>query len=665
MLHRELRKVRREKRLITKRKNKLEMTLKRVFDPDQLKALGQVTTRGSKWSSSTIKKALKLRFACGPTGYDLLLKQQQPLPSLRTLRRKMEVVDFEPGILTEVFENLKIKVSELKQEERECCLTLDEMSITASVEYDNSSGRVLGDVTLPDHKGIATHGLVFMLSGITTRWKQVIAYHYTGNSYDGGTMKPIVLDIIERAAHIGLHVVSVTSDMGSMNQAMWKAFGIVSGKQCQTINKIQHPYNPERFLYFLADVPHVLKNLKAALVNGQSITIPSAVLTEEGLKSSEVSVRPLADLLTFQEDKDLKLAPKLTSATLTPSHFEKMKVSHALNFFSHSVASALRYLVEFEGSKPDILTTAWFLDLCNRWFDLMSSRHPVMALSKHHPQEYIKAISFLERIIQVFKAIQIGSKGVWKPVQTGVVLSTRSILDIQEEILGKGHSFLLTSRFTQDCLENLFSSVRMKNPVPTPIEFKYALRIITVSQFLKTSHASNYQEDSSEFLADFFDQTPLPSQEEPDLEDIQLNANQSVEDLSNAEMNSLYYLVGYCISRICKNDKHCEKCISSIRSPSATSGSSSRLTEMKNYKEGCLAHPTKDAFGLILTAENIFRSYNQDALLAMQHVKKVLVTAIELATSNILFPDCHSIKQKLLSRYFLVRLQIFCKKMRA
>ncbi|KAJ8043261.1 hypothetical protein HOLleu_10280 [Holothuria leucospilota] len=134
----------------------------------------------------------------------------------------------------------------------------------------------------------------------------------------------------------------------------------------------------------------------------------------------------------------------------------------------------------------------------------------------------------------------------------------------------------------------------MKNPVPTPIEFKYALRIITVVQFLKTSHASNYQEDSSEFLADFFDQTPLPSQEGPDLEDIQLNANQSVEDLSNAEMNSLYYLVGYCISRICMNDKYREKCISSIRGASATSGSSSRLTEMKNYKEGCLAHPTED-----------------------------------------------------------------------
>ena len=53
--------------------------------------------------------------------------------------------------------------------ERECCLTLDEMSIAAGVEFDTRSGHFIGDVTLPDHTGVATHSLVFMLGGITTR----------------------------------------------------------------------------------------------------------------------------------------------------------------------------------------------------------------------------------------------------------------------------------------------------------------------------------------------------------------------------------------------------------------------------------------------------------------------------------------------------------------
>lgn len=46
-----------------------------------------------------------------------------------------------------------------------CCLTLDEMSITPAMEFDKSSGTVLGNVTLPGHSGTATHILVFMLAG--------------------------------------------------------------------------------------------------------------------------------------------------------------------------------------------------------------------------------------------------------------------------------------------------------------------------------------------------------------------------------------------------------------------------------------------------------------------------------------------------------------------
>ena len=42
--------------------------------------------------------------------------------------------------------------------EKYCALTLDEMSIAQSVEFDIRSGRVMGDVTLPGHTGKATHG---------------------------------------------------------------------------------------------------------------------------------------------------------------------------------------------------------------------------------------------------------------------------------------------------------------------------------------------------------------------------------------------------------------------------------------------------------------------------------------------------------------------------
>lgn len=46
------------------------------------------------------------------------------------------------------------------------------------------TGEFFGDVTLP---GAATHACVFMLAGLTTRRKQIVAYDYIGN-YTHGTV---------------------------------------------------------------------------------------------------------------------------------------------------------------------------------------------------------------------------------------------------------------------------------------------------------------------------------------------------------------------------------------------------------------------------------------------------------------------------------------------
>lgn len=46
------------------------------------------------------------------------------------------------------------------------------------------------------------------------------------------------------------------------------------------VNKIAHPQVAGKWLYFLADVPHVFKNIKAALVNGQEFTLSDSTMKE-------------------------------------------------------------------------------------------------------------------------------------------------------------------------------------------------------------------------------------------------------------------------------------------------------------------------------------------------------------------------------------------------
>lgn len=663
LLRQKLRKVRKEKRVLLKGKARQEVGFSKLFGADQLKALHRGGMRGVKWSPTTIKKAIQLRFACGPTGYELLLKQHQPLPSIRTLQRRMKTLSFKPGVLSQVFGFMKLKVKEMREEERICCLTIDEMSITPTVEYDASSGKLLGNVTLPNHTGNATHAMVIMLGGVTSRWKQTVAYHFTGNSTDGAEMKPIVLDVIKQATDTGLHVLAVTSDMGTVNRAMWRSFGIICGKHCKTVNKIKHPSDDNKWLYFLADVPHLIKNIKAALIRGHTFAMSPAIVQTYKLQSCSASLSPVKDLAKFQENKELKLAPHLTSAVLAPSHFEKMKVSNALSLISHSVSAGIRYMVECEGRSASNLTTAWFLEMMNHWFDLVSSRHPVMALSKLHQDKYAEAIKFLEGINTIFRSMKVGDKGEWKPIQTGVILSTTSILGIQEELLDKGHKFLLTSRLTQDCLENLFSSVRLKNPIPTPLAFKCALKLISIAQFLKTSHKGSYQQDDGDFLANFLDQ-PVTTPAVPAIAKINLSKSKSVPDLCGAEMNSLHYLAGYCAHSVLKNNRHCASCKKGIILEQASSTDVGKLTKLKEYKEGCLVHVTQKVFDLLLKVELIIRGYEDDTLMNSRNAKKLLLGQADKETNTIQIEDCHGLKQRLINKYVNVRLHIFGKRMR-
>ena len=54
----------------------------------------------------------------------------------------------------------------MNEHERKCCLTLDEMALSANIDYDASTGTVIGNADLPGCTGLATHAYVFMLGGM-------------------------------------------------------------------------------------------------------------------------------------------------------------------------------------------------------------------------------------------------------------------------------------------------------------------------------------------------------------------------------------------------------------------------------------------------------------------------------------------------------------------
>lgn len=350
-----------------------------------------------------------------------------------------------------------------------------------------------------------------MLGGIFTRWKIIAAYYFTPDSIDsidGAILKPIVQEIIEKAESIGLYIHSVTSDMGPVNLSMWRAFGGIGSNRYSDIrNCIPHPVDSNRKLFFIADAPHLLKNLKSALLNNRIIELPTTFVNIHSLSSAVVECAHLDELVDIQENLHFKLIPKIRKRDIICTTFNKMKVNKAKNIWSTDVSSAMKFYAE-ETSKNEFNTTAVFIEVISKWFTLITARTPQLALGKQAGDEkeerFNNSIAFLESIIELFREIKIGHQPKFKPVQNGIMITTKSIIQLTKYLIHeRGYLYVLTGRFTQDCLENVFSSMRVRHPIPNALQFKQNLKLLTISNYIKSSHASSYDEDDGEIIGAF------------------------------------------------------------------------------------------------------------------------------------------------------------------
>lgn len=646
---------------------------KKLFNENQLDCLHQ---KKVKWTADSVKKALQVKFACGSKGFNFLVSSGWPFPSQRTLRRRLQDLKFSSGILDQVFVLLKEKVETMSVKERDCVLLLDEMAITPSMEFDVGTGEFTGHVTLPSHEGVATHACVFLLGGITSRWKQVVAYYFTGSSISGNVLCDIILEIIRCSEQIGLRVQCVTSDMGAANQSMWRQFGIVSGKNSILQNYILNPVDPARKIYFIADVPHLLKNIRQCLQSNTVINIPEQIRDKYKLPSTVVDCNHIKELHDFDHTNDLKLVPKLTKDVIEPNKFNKMKVAGARTFLSHETSCGLKF-ISSEIDKVEYRTTAWFVELVNKWFTIMTARHPVTALSTFTPERYEEAINFLREVMMVFECIEIGKYGHWKPVQSGVRLSTQSVLDLQDLFLHQNsYKFLLTSRLSQDCLENLFSCVRSIQKVPTALQFKNNLKIICVAQFFTDVGKGSYDQSDSVYLSSFLDKNPVKCANS--------SVSQSVfkipkgwiekeissdEELCNIERNALYHIAGYIIGRTLKFDKVCEKCLNQVASHERQNKDYCQYVNLKQFKQDkdSLLYASEKCFCFFLKMEVIFRSITH-TLQTVTNLNCVQFLLHKFYDNDnikrVKFLDCHNIKLKLMKRFIRFRLKVYCLKMR-
>lgn len=253
-------------------------------------------------------------------------------------------------------------------------------------------------------------------------------------------MKKITLELIAKCEDTGLRVHAISSDMGSDNRAMWKSFGIKGKKIGKIISSIPHPVRSDDELCFIADVPHLFKRIRLALTTHRFIFLPEDIVKEFNLPTNVVSTEHIKELVDFEKGLELKVAFRLRESDLGKvGQYEKMQMSGARRVICQRTYVGLQLLSK---KKPYLKTTAWFVKLANSWFDIMTSRSPALALRLANRAIYHERIRILRLTIRVFRSMKVGKEGRWMPVQEGVLISTNSILKLQEKFLKKlGYCF--------------------------------------------------------------------------------------------------------------------------------------------------------------------------------------------------------------------------------
>lgn len=627
-------------------------------------------SKGITWSDETVQTALRIRSATGVRGYNFIRNLHFPLPSYRTLCNRVMNLQLQPGIQSMILDWMEMKMVDLHPQEKLCSLLLDEVQTGKSVEYDPSLKRFVGYISpefATPSDNIASHVLCYMVKGMTTKWKQLVAYFYTGTSVNGEKLWDVTKNIIVELGKRGFIVNVVVSDMGSSNQGMWKAAGVISNRDVVKC-KIPHPCFGQYQLHFMADVPHLLKNIRSAFLKHKMV-LPAEIVAKMNLPTPQVDSSHVTALINEQENKELKLAPRLTPRHVNPSHYEKMRVNMAAQVLSHETASALRTLVRQKILPASAETTAFFCELIHNWFKTMNCRHRGDAL---FPNSVTK-IDQLREVLSIAQRIKIS--GSWKPVQSGLKLSVSSLLSLHHSLVANGDMcYLMSGRLTQDALENLFSQVRgFGNTHPKPIQFRAALKLITLGQLMDVPASCSYDDDETPHLLSFLkDHVPSDDIGHIEREVTALDALLGVASptLDVCEGNGLYYIVGWTLFKEIQG-LSCDKCKNAFMNQSTVVPQlpEALLSLFKSYNPVThnltpdhptmyLCHPSAALFHFFQTVEGVFRVHVSD-LHKHPCPESVL---LQQATPDVHdFPVCHGILPKLMKRFLKLRLHIHAK----
>ncbi|CAB3982872.1 Transposable element P transposase [Paramuricea clavata] len=317
---------------------------------------------------------------------------EDQLEQLKAHIKKHGVGVTKAGINIDNIESLREKASSLSQVQRYVVIVIDERKIQSNLVFDKYLGDLIGFVDLGDpvtnyaslgeEDVMATHALAFLVRGMCSDFRHVIAYYFTENvtSYQLMSIFWKVVGALELL--LKLPVCATVNDGASPNCKFFDLpvdlrptnFQLVRDLNCDVVHKVPNLIAVQRFIFFFADSCHLIKTARNCLYNSGSGSC-SRLMWNNG---NYLMFKHIADLFYSYQEFALHTLPKLSLDHIVLTSYSKMKVKLATQVLSKSVAIALE-----ESENDEVLGTAKFCWMINDFFDCTNVR----SLTKHEKKE--------------------------------------------------------------------------------------------------------------------------------------------------------------------------------------------------------------------------------------------------------------------------------------
>ena len=397
---------------------------------------------GYNWSKEDLTIALTIMTLSKQTFNYIRKKRLIPLPSISTIRNHFKSFVVKEGHLEHVHQLLTLMGLNMSAKERIVMICFDEVSVKAEISYDSTHDRFVGP-----HSEVN----VMMVRGVYSNFKIPIYFEF-----DKALNKDNMEMGIKAVESAGFHVIAICSDMGTKNKAVKDELGVTVEEPW-----FKHPCTetrPNSYIYYLHDVPHLLKLLRNHLLS-------KGFVLKNGTTFGKKELEKLFEKLLTTE---LNPAPKLSPAHIHVSGQDKQKVFLATQLLSQTTANCIS---KFFPGDTTMQEMSQFISDVNTVFDIFNSK---TELHKSNPlgnayglnkeDQDVALTSFYRTIfgLRVVWDSEQGHKQAKLPWQDGFLQSINALQVLYDELQRDYDDIdcLFTYKLNQDCLETTFSVIR-------------------------------------------------------------------------------------------------------------------------------------------------------------------------------------------------------------